>query len=430
MSQHRAGIALAIVGFLFVAVATLTPIPGAPQPATTWCLVCGDLGGIDVIANVLLLIPLGIGLRLAGISLRRTVALCFALTLTVEILQLRVVVGRDASLSDVLMNTLGGWCGARLATHLRDVFAPDPPLAGKLARWSALALAVLLALSSWALRPALPFHYYWAQWTPQRPEYAPFAGRLLDVSVARISLANGFLPRSFEIREHLLRRRSEASATVEAGPPTPKLAVIARMANHLGVAFVIGQHGRALVCQRRFHTADLRVRTPELALADAFPDAEELSPVRPDTLRLICGVRDGWLYTRRESSSGARERAVPLSPGMAWMFLLPFSYSIGPRYATLNLVWLAALVVPLGFWSALAFRQRGTAVPFVQRPPSLIAAALLALFVGLALMPWLAGLPAIPFAEWGAAVAGWLIGAAAGALVARRVSAAGGGGRR
>ena len=75
--RRRVGRGLALAGLALVAVATLTPAsdPRHLELSTPlWCLVCGDEGGADVVANLLLFLPLAIGLRLSGWSWRRTVA--------------------------------------------------------------------------------------------------------------------------------------------------------------------------------------------------------------------------------------------------------------------------------------------------------------------------------------------------------------------
>src|SRR3712207_2032131 len=98
---RRAGRLVGALALAFVAVATLTPTPGTP-PTPPTCIVCGRVGGVDVLLNVLLFVPLGLGLRLAGLSRWRALALAGLTTLGIESLQFAVVTGRDASLSDLL----------------------------------------------------------------------------------------------------------------------------------------------------------------------------------------------------------------------------------------------------------------------------------------------------------------------------------------
>src|SRR5690606_2962780 len=72
-----------------------------------WCLVCGSQGTVDVIQNLLLFAPLGAGLAMLGLPLTLAIAVAAATSLGVESVQATVLVGRAATLSDVVTNTAG-----------------------------------------------------------------------------------------------------------------------------------------------------------------------------------------------------------------------------------------------------------------------------------------------------------------------------------
>ena len=117
------------VGLLAIAAATLTPLPlNEYRAAETpfWCLVCGSLGLIDVILNVALFLPLGVGLQRLGWPLARLALACFLLSLAVESLQIITIAGRDASVSDLITNTSGGILGGFIAHHWRAAGVPFP----------------------------------------------------------------------------------------------------------------------------------------------------------------------------------------------------------------------------------------------------------------------------------------------------------------
>ncbi|HEX3276114.1 MAG TPA: VanZ family protein, partial [Gemmatimonadales bacterium] len=157
MRWRRAGLILACLGGLFIAWATLTPAANPLQARLTplLCLVCGDHGGADVGANLLLFVPLAAGLRLAGVSWRRVVLASALLSLTVELLQYCVIPGRDASLSDVLTNTTGGAVGAALAPEAVAALRPQPTRARRLFLAGAAAWLATMAMSAWLLAPAV-----------------------------------------------------------------------------------------------------------------------------------------------------------------------------------------------------------------------------------------------------------------------------------
>ena len=59
-TSRSAGLALAAAGLLFIARATLTASPdpnGLALMTPLWCVVCGDSGGADIVANLLLFVP-------------------------------------------------------------------------------------------------------------------------------------------------------------------------------------------------------------------------------------------------------------------------------------------------------------------------------------------------------------------------------------
>jgi hypothetical protein len=79
---------------------------------------------VDIVLNILLFTPLGAGLALLGMRPRAALPLATALTVTIEVLQYRVIPGRDVSLRDVLCNTLGVALGIVVAGHWRKWLLP------------------------------------------------------------------------------------------------------------------------------------------------------------------------------------------------------------------------------------------------------------------------------------------------------------------
>src|SRR6185437_8188349 len=112
LTPHRTtGVILAALGFAFIAIMTLTPQPGPPAFAPSLCVLCGEMAVQDIILNVILFVPFGMGMRLAGVRRHRVIAISFCLTVVIELLQMHIIAGRDSSLGDVITNTLGGVLG-------------------------------------------------------------------------------------------------------------------------------------------------------------------------------------------------------------------------------------------------------------------------------------------------------------------------------
>jgi len=107
----RRGWSIAAAGCTaLILVATLSPEPEAVGIGCQWpwCL-------FDVAQNLVLFAPLGASLFLATRSHTKSIIAGAALSLAVELLQLHVIRGRDASLADWIANTIGTAAGAQLA---------------------------------------------------------------------------------------------------------------------------------------------------------------------------------------------------------------------------------------------------------------------------------------------------------------------------
>jgi glycopeptide antibiotics resistance protein len=92
---------------------TLTPTGG---PNDVQWLPWTDPNTVNAVGNVLLFAPLGAALRLVGRGRGATALAAFALSASIEALQL-LIPGRTTSTADVIWNTLGAVLGWRLAAR-------------------------------------------------------------------------------------------------------------------------------------------------------------------------------------------------------------------------------------------------------------------------------------------------------------------------
>jgi glycopeptide antibiotics resistance protein len=74
--------------------------------------------------NVVLFIPLGGFLRVAGISRPKTMLLAMAFSIAIEMVQFFLIQGRSASTGDVILNTTGALVGHVIAGHSQSTRQP------------------------------------------------------------------------------------------------------------------------------------------------------------------------------------------------------------------------------------------------------------------------------------------------------------------
>jgi glycopeptide antibiotics resistance protein len=120
-----------LAAWLVVAAAlTLTPVPAETRPPIlvplTGISLAFEQGGLgfgvlQVVGNLLLLLPVGVLLPLAfrGVRLWHVLLAAFGLSLSIELAQWWMGAGRQPDVDDVWMNTLGAAAGWWLTSRTR-----------------------------------------------------------------------------------------------------------------------------------------------------------------------------------------------------------------------------------------------------------------------------------------------------------------------
>jgi VanZ family protein len=399
-SRWRAILITALSAAL-VALLTLIPQPSAAsdrRAAFTCLLGCHDQAVRDLLSNILLFLPLGWSLR-HWLSVRRTVLLCLLATITIEALQFSVITGRDSSLRDILSNTAGGAIGAWLFAHWRGLCWPDRMGSLRLARLAAVAWAGVLLLAAAGIRPAPSDRAWYGEWTPLPDDSVRYPGQLLSLDIGGWAPLDGHLPEPVPLRQAMRLDSFLLRARVVSGPPppesTPIYVVYDDDAEEEEQLFV-GQDRRALVLRVRtwFDVCELRGLIVRLPL---FP-----GNTPGDTVTVEAGLSGHSLFLRAVTATGRAEVRVPQTVGWGWASMLPFRYAIWNEWLLLNPLWLAGLILPVGYWFGRASPWAGLTVTTV------------ALVAGLALVPLLADAAPTTHPEWaggaGGAALGWAVG--------------------
>ncbi len=409
IQQKTIGRALATAGLIFIAAMTLVPHPELTEQANAtpvWCLVCGDLGLEDVILNIILFLPLGFGLRLAGLSRRQAFGIAFLTTFTVESLQFSLIAGRDASLSDVLTNSTGGWLGIMLAERWREVVLPAPALSRRLALLGAVIWLGIQTGSGFLIRISLPRTVYFAQWAPELGQFDQFRGRVLRARLNDKNLPGWRLTNTEEVRQSLSRDSFALEVTAIGDDANAGLApILSIFDDQQQEILLLGRWGRDLAFRVRTRAGASLLRNPGIRLTGVLPT----TPGR--LLDITAGLARGRLFLQLGKGENPQRREVALSPSWGWSLLLPYEYAFGPELYFLTALWIAGLLFPVAYWWC-----RGAETAWNR------ALGQLALVpgLGLAALPALSGLPAVHWSEWAAAAIGIGLGWGLGKVSGKR----------
>jgi hypothetical protein len=356
--QERRRIALGLA----ICVILLTTLRTAPSQAdraaeTAWsCLVCGEAGATDVLLNLLLFAPLGMALRTLGVSWWRAVGSALALTLAIESAQATVLAGRDASISDVLANTLGAWAGWWLWPALASLRAPTTSRA----RWSAVGLGSVMSLvwlaSGWGLHPEGTSRDPWiGQIGRVWSGHLPYPGTLDSISLNGVEVPNDPLAAAPRLGDSVVMTLT----LTRQDSATPRRPVsLLRIVDGTGALQVsAAQRGEALLVSVRVRAARWRVRTPTWRHDDAMR-----TPLgTPTTLRWQWDG-SGVSLTRRSTGEGAANTHSTLTPsvGLGWVFVHPFAAAISQHAFWWTAIWLALWTLPFAW--CLRWVSRGEAL--------------------------------------------------------------------
>jgi hypothetical protein len=406
VQKSRAWIALLVtsVTTLLILAATLTPgDPRLLEPTSIVCLVCGSRGLVDVLLNVGLFVPFGAARRLDGAGARRTAVSALLLSFAVEATQYALLVGRDASLSDLLTNTGGALIGWTLVARAPQWLAPSPSLAPRLATAWWLIWLGTLGVGAWGLQPdPTPPTDAVAMVLPPVGRFRAFEGIVreprLAGTVASPALAGSALHDA--LAAPVLEMSARARPAYPPGLTRPIVFAFGRDGRELAL---LAQRGRALRFMTRTNAARVRLQNLEVALPGAFPRAPGGDARRAPEVYVAGRRTPTHVELEATGRAGTRRLAVPLSPNLAWTFVAPFDIRYDRRGPLRTALWLGGWLLPLGYWAGRAGRGPGGA--------ALLGAAIV---LPMLAVPALAGFGLVPRWEWIAAVLGASLGWAAG----------------
>lgn len=384
--------ALVFGAALGVLVLTLFPTGHLGSPGLFDCLICGERGFADAILNVLLFLPLGAAIALLRTRMDRAILACAMLSASIELAQF-FIPGRDASLGDLLFNSIGAMAGVLVTRSAAHWIAPSPVVSARISVAAALVVVSLWGLTGWLLQPMIPANTAFPIWHPDLAQYEQWSGEVTGVALDR-----DVLPDREPVSGARLRQSLTSGATIRiaarGGVPrtvlTPMLAIFDTKRHEI---FVVGPIRDDLGVRFRLRAAGYFLDRPTIRgrglMADQAPGTPLEVVVRLNGGRACLGVGDrmscGYGHT--------------LGSGRALLLSLP--HVPAPLIGVLQVVWMAMLAAPVGFWLR-------------RRPESLVSLLLLA--AGVIVVPRATGLLPTPALELLGVTTGLLLGIALSAL--------------
>ena len=362
--SRRTALLAAALTVIAILLLTLWPLPEQAYQASlspVSCLVCGDQGMQDVLQNVLLLVPLGFFLGLAGARPSRAALAGLTLSLIVETLQYFLVSGRDAAVSDIITNTAGSALGAGLAPHSASLLWPGRRAAAGLGFLTTLVWSGLWLFGGWALEGDIGA----GQWRGRFPGDLPDAPALSGVAVqaningAPLGLAPATLP--LEVEQRFGRDSFELRVVIQPGPPVAWRENVVTIidvtpSRHEGnnrLVMTLNRVGALALLSYRINAARVRLRTPSFNFGPAF----DVPVGRTATLDI--SRSRGNLRGTADRDGNRLITDYRIAPELLWAVLAPRTPQPGDRWRLEPFLWAAGMLAAAGYWSG---RSRSRAV--------------------------------------------------------------------
>lgn len=360
---RRAGWTVAVLSAVAILALTLVPGPEVESGGGLTCLRCavepGRLGA-DLLANLLLFIPLGIGLRLTGLRTSRVLMVSVLASLGIELMQQFVVFGRFSSPLDVAANTTGGGLGSWAVTRALKPWRWTPLRWKVLARAAGLLWAGVLGLGCALLIPRVPEGYLDLRGSPPGAAYRHDSATAPLPPPTATAALNGAAVDP--------RQGADLWSAMEAGgavltatfPP-------ARPAARPGVLRLQDGHGRpVIVLDRHADTIRMRIATAAAALRLRAPAIEVMaSGESPGAASVSAVIQRHRLALTAQTSGSTVTRAVRLGPNMAWALIIPFDPGLAAAATAAWILLWSAVVAFLAGRAGNALKRRSTGLEAV-----------------------------------------------------------------
>lgn len=342
MTRPRPAHVVSAVATALILAATLPPTREPVGELFQPCLLlCGDEGLSDFLVNIVLYLPLGVGLTLQRWRPRAVVLSAFLLSAAIEALQ-GVLPGRDPSAGDVVANALGAAVGLWLVRTAPRWLRPSDRMAMIASGLWAAVVVLVVAATAWLMVPSLPHGDWYGQWMPRFGNYGIYGGRLASARLGPLRVPSWKHPEPDSVRA-LLLAGTPLEVRFAARPPPSDQAPIFRFAagGIQGVLMISAEHEDLRLSVRR-RANDLRLDAPDVRLRGWL---EGIASGDSVTIRMWI-TADGLCA----SLNGRRACGLAISPARGWAILYWLPRAPGGLQRAVDVLWIAVLFFPLGLW--------------------------------------------------------------------------------
>jgi hypothetical protein len=308
---------------LAILVATLYQSGGTLPGGWTFSLTHGEGALAELIQNLLLFLPLGISLTLAGVPLVRSVIVGALLSFSVEFAQ-QWIPGRDPSVGDILCNSISTALGIGLV-RLAPRWLLTPPDRSARHALGTAAIAVLAWLGTAAvLRPTFPPPPYRVVPRPDFSYWGRYRGEIRSATLER-----GMLTVEAIAPPRAPRRPSPLAAILDARNTK---------------ATILAVDGTDLLLRYHVPAVALTLEQPDLrwrgALANLAPGDTFTAATGRDAGKICLALNLDWRCDLGYTIGDGWKLIFYPEGWPSWML------------AMINACWVAGWVIGVGFWAA------------------------------------------------------------------------------
>ena len=307
------------------------------------CLICGDRGLADAIVNVILFIPLGVAVALTGRSTLAALALGGALSFGVEVAQITLIPGRDASVGDLVLNTVGAAVGVAIVKTSWWWLSSNRRRASRLSLVAGFFAMAMIAGTGLLFVPLPPDGTYFVMWRPVLRHLDPYDAPVRSATIGGHPIPPGRIEEPTQLRE-LVRTGAPIRVVAAAAPRTSRQAAMFTIYDERKREVVlIGPDRDDLVLRVRMRSTSAWLDQPDLRVVGGWRN------LIPGSEITVTARRSGRNYCvgfglHPPCSSG-------FSAGMGWALFLYDEQWPASVHSGLKLFWLALLGFPVGFWA-------------------------------------------------------------------------------